>query len=79
MFSHRVRFVTALPDFELSLVFRNGERGLFDCKPYRGYECLANIWVEGVFDKVVADHGMVMWPGGEDLCPDEVYEKSVPV
>lgn len=32
-----------------------------------------------VFDKVVADHGTVMWPNGEDLCPDEVYDNSVKV
>jgi len=31
---------------------------------------------DGVFDKVVADHGTVMWPNGADLCPDEIYDFS---
>ena len=30
----------------------------------------------GVFDKVVADHGTVMWPNGADLCPDEVCDNT---
>ena len=50
---------------------------MFDCNPYRDYECLSGIWDAGIFDKVVADHGTVMWPNGADLCPDEVYDNSV--
>ena len=76
MLMNRVKEVRALPGFRLDIVFRNGERGIFDCGPYRGYECLAGIWEDGVFEKVVADHGTVMWPNGADLCPDEVYDLS---
>ena len=74
MLMNRVKQVKALPGYRLALVFRSGEHGVFDCTPYRGYECLAGIWNNGVFDKVVADHGTVMWPNGADLCPDEVYD-----
>ena len=38
---------------------------------------LAGIWEDGVFDRVVADHGTVMRPNGADLCPDEIYDNSV--
>ena len=54
MLMNRVKQVKALPDYRLDIVFRNGERGVFDCTPYRGYDCLAGIWDDGVFDKVVA-------------------------
>ena len=74
---NRVKEVHALPNYRLDILFRNGERGIFDCNPYRGYESLAGIWDDGKFEKVIADHGTVMWPGGEDLCPDEVYDLSV--
>ena len=67
---NRVKEVHALPDYRLDILFRNGERGVFDCNPYRGYECVSGIWENGVFDKVVADHGTVMWPNGADLCPE---------
>ena len=77
MLMNRVKEVKALPNYRLAIVFRNGEKGIFDCNPYRGYECLSGIWADGVFDKVVADHGTVMWPNGADLCPDEVYDNSV--
>ncbi len=36
-------------------------------------------WDEEVFSKVVVDHGTVMWPGGKDLCPDDLYDDSVKV
>lgn len=77
MLMNRVKTVKAKPNYILDIVFRNGERGLFDCKPYRDYECFAGIWDEPVFSKVVADHGTVMWPDGTDLCPDEVYDRTV--
>ena len=77
MLMNRVKEVRALPGFRLSVVFRNGEHGVFDCNPYRSYECMSGIWGEDGFDKVVADHGTVMWPNGADLCPDEVYDNSV--
>ena len=77
MLMNRVKEVSALPNFHLKITFRNGENGVFDCNPYRDYECLSGIWEAGVFDKVIADHGTVMWPNGADLCPDEVYDNSV--
>ena len=77
MLMNRVKEVSALPNYHLKITFRNGENGVFDCNPYRDYECLSGIWEAGVFDKVIADHGTVMWPNGADLCPDEVYDNSV--
>ena len=77
MMMNRVKEVKVLPGYPCGLVFRNGERGVFDCNSYRGYECLAGICADGVFDKVVADHGTVMWPDGSDLCPDELYDNSI--
>jgi len=75
MLMNRVKEVSPLPDYRLDIVFRDGKRGVFDCKPYRSYPCLSRIWDVDVFTKVVADHGTVMWPDGSDLCPDEVYDK----
>ncbi len=74
---NRVKEVRAAPGYRLEILFRNGEHGVFDCNSYRGYECLSGIWSEDVFNKVVADPGPVMWPNGADLCPDEVYDRSI--
>ena len=62
-----------MPGYKLDIVFRDGVHGVFDFN----CECLSGIWAEGVLDKVVADHGTVMWPDGSDLCPDEFYDNSV--
>ncbi len=77
MLMNRVQSVRALPGYKLALTFKTGERGIFDCNPYRSYECFSGIWDADVFNKVVVDHGTVMWPDGADFCPDEIYDLSV--
>jgi len=79
MLMNRAKTVRALPGYRLDIVFRDGRHGVLDCNPYRAYPCMAGIWADGVFDKVVVDHGTVMWPDGSDLCPDEVYDRSLSV
>ena len=71
--------VKPMSDYKLLLTFGDGRQGIFDCKPYRKYEFMSDVWDENVFSKVVVDHGTVMWPGGEDLCPDDLYDYSVEV
>jgi len=34
---------------------------------------------ESAFRSVHAWHGTVQWAGGQDVCPDTLYENSVPV
>jgi len=69
--------VQPLAGYKLLLTFGDGSKGVFDCNPYRKYEFMADVWKEEVFNRVVADHGTVMWPGGEDLCPDDLYDDCV--
>ena len=40
MMMNRVRDVKAMPGYKLDIVFRDGVHGIFDCNPYRDYECL---------------------------------------
>ena len=65
--------VTALADYKLSLVFDDGVEGVFDCKPYLGYEFMSGLRDPECFSKVRPDHGTVMWADGTDLCPDDIY------
>jgi len=69
--------VQPLAGYKLLLTFGDGSKGIFDCNPYRKYEFMADVWKEEVFNQVVVDHGTVMWPGGEDLCPDDLYDDCV--
>ena len=74
----KVVSVKPIEDFKLLLVFENGENKIFDAKPY----------IHGDYMDVLADpryFGMVKcgilsveWPNGQDLCPDVIYEDSIP-
>lgn len=66
--------VNALDDFKLAVVFTDGKRGVFDCGPYIHFEFMAELRDPAKFAAAYVDHGTVAWSGGEDLCPDDVYE-----
>ena len=65
--------VKALDGYKLDLVFADGKRGVFDCGPYMQYEFMEDVREPSRFAEVTADHGTAAWPGGEDLCPDDLY------
>lgn len=73
--------VEVLGQYRLALTFDEGERREIDLEPLLAFT--------GVFEplkdedyfrqvRVNADVGTIVWPNGADLCPDVLYEKSVP-
>ncbi len=69
--------VTPIDNYKLRIKFDNGERKIFDVKPYiRGswFEELQNI---SYFKSVNVDGFTVAWPNGQDICPDELYYSSI--
>ena len=69
--------VKAKDNYLLEVTFDNGEIKTFDVKPY-----MEGSWygqLEDVNDvrAVITDGYTVVWPGGQDLCPDELYALSV--
>jgi hypothetical protein len=75
----RVKEVVPDIDYTLIITFENQEKKRFDVKPFLDvgiFKELRNM------DKFIAIHpclGTVQWSGGQDLCPDTLYENSVPV
>ena len=68
--------VMAKKDFTLVVAFLSGEKRLFDMRPYLELEIfrpLAN-WSE--FQRATIENGTVVWPGGQDVCPDTLYEEG---
>lgn len=66
--------VKPLPDYRLLLEFEDGKRGIYDVKPHiRGswYGELADV---DVFNAVRTDGTTVVWPDGQDICPDCLYD-----
>lgn len=75
----RVTAVRAGDGYVLHIVFDNGEEREFDVGPYLSTGVFRALRVRSEFVKARAFLGSVVWPGGQDLCPDTLYEESVPV
>ncbi len=48
-------------------------------KPYIRGEWYGKLADRNYFNAVKTDGFTVVWPGGQDPCPDEIYELAVPV
>ena len=69
----RVKEVRPHKDYTLSLIFDNGEEGVFDVSPYLGKGLFSQLKDRRVFNSVRPFLGSVQWENGLDLCPDTLY------
>ncbi len=63
-------------DYMLRIVFDNGGVRVFDVKPYIRGEWYSQLADEAYFRAAKPDGFTVVWPDGQDLCPDELYQLS---
>jgi len=68
--------VKPLEDYLLELVFDNGERRIFDVKPYLQYKPFEKLKDIEEFNTVKIGGLSIEWKNGEDICPDELYYNS---
>lgn len=69
--------VKPLENYELLLKFDNGEIKIFDVKPYINGAWYGELNNKNYFQSASVDGFTVVWPNGQDLCPDELYYSSV--
>ena len=74
-----VKAVKPLKDYRLLLTFDSGEQRIFDVEPYFDKGVFAELREPGRFNAVRVSFDTVEWPNGADLCPEVLYEESVPV
>lgn len=65
-------------DFQLDLVYANGERRRFDMRPLLTIKPWTRIANPQVFARARAEYGTVVWPGEIDIAPETLYDDSVP-
>lgn len=74
-----VRSIRALDDYEIEVVFENGESRKFDVKPYLGRGMFVRLRDLAVFRGARVVAGSVEWPGGLDLSYDTLYIEGQPL
>lgn len=69
--------VKAMPNFQVDLQYKNGERRLFDVRPLLGMKPWNRIARPEIFALVKVEYGTVVWPGAIDIAPETLYDDSV--
>ena len=76
----RVKKVHPESGHRLRLTFSNGEERMYDVRPLLDQGgVFLELKDDSAFRSVHAWHGTVQWAGGQDICPDTLYEDSLPV
>lgn len=76
-----VDVVSVIPnaDFQLDLVYANGEKRRFDMRPLLTTKPWDKVAHPKLFGMVRVDYGTVVWPGEIDIAPETLYDDSVPI
>lgn len=74
-----VTAVQALGDYELEVLFDNGETRRFDVKPYLDRGIFVRLRDQEVFRTVREVAGSIEWANGLDLSYDTLYVEGQPI
>lgn len=74
----RVTAVRPLAGHQLELTFADGTQGTYDCRPLLTLGVFRELQDETYFQQAQVAGGTVVWPHEQDICPDTLYEESVP-
>ena len=71
--------VEPLAGYKLLITFENDEKRVFDVTPYLQRGIFAELKDTAVFSSVRISFDTVEWRNGADICPETLYEDSLPV
>ena len=74
----RPKAINVIPqdDYTLLLEFDNGEKKIFDVKPYLEHKAFKDLKDKDNFKSVKISDLSIKWKNGADICPDELYNLS---
>ena len=70
--------VEVAENYELFLEFENGEKRVFDMRPYLDKKPFIRIKEAHLFAQARVAYGTVTWPGNIDIAPETLYDRSIP-
>jgi hypothetical protein len=68
--------VEAKANYVLHLEFENGERRIFDMSTYMDKKPFVELKGSPRFAMASVQFGTVVWPGGIDIAPETLYDRS---
>jgi len=71
--------VHSLDNFTLELKFNTGEIRVFDATPYIKKGIFQQLQDEKFFRQAYVALDTVCWPGGLDIAPETLYDRSKPI
>ncbi len=75
----KVTEVEPLEDYQLLLTFENGEKRIFDMKPYLDKGIFQELKDVKLFNTVRISFDSVEWANEADFDPESLYELGVPI
>ncbi len=70
--------VQPLPGLKLRLTFSNGEQRILDVTPWLNTGVFRQLRDVALFNTAHISFDTVAWNNGADLCPEVLYDQSVP-
>ena len=74
-----VRNIEPINNFQLKILFENGEQRLFDVSPYLDKGIFAELKDESYFKSVRVVFGSIEWPHEQDFSYDTLYVLGKPI
>jgi len=73
---NRIKEVEALENYQILVIYENGEKRIKDMKPYLEKGVFKKLKDKNFFESVKVSYGTVSWGDEIDLCADSIYETS---
>ena len=73
------KLVKALPDYEIYVEIENGQKGVFDLKPYLDHGVFRELKNVHYFNQVGILFGAVTWPNEQDIAPETLLAEMTPI
>lgn len=73
-----VKYVKALPDYQVYVEIEDGRKGIFDMKPYLNKNACYELRDVHYFNQVSIFFGAITWPNEQDIAPETLISEMTP-